>query len=296
MAIGMIFLPESPRWLMSKNHVESANSSLIRIRGGSSVKVQQELEEIQDSIRLEREIGHGGYAELFRNGMWKRTLLGVTLQAFQQLTGINAVVYYAPQILGKAGFKDLQVKLLATAGTSIINFLATFLGIYLIDRLGRRPLLISGASLISITMTILGAMIGAYGPEYTNHSAPYVCLIMMYLFIASFAYSWGPIGWIYPSEIYPLRIRAKAISITTASNWLFNFIVAQLVPELMQAINWGLYLIFATFGVIMAVWTYVLVPETKQKSLEEIDQVFGQTGMSHSAEAELKKAMQMGGH
>jgi len=296
MVIGMFFLPASPRWLLSRNHEEQARQSLEKIRGGNSTDVAAEYEEMQESIKIERTIGNGGWRELFVNGMWKRLSVGVALQMFQQLTGINAVMYYAPQILQKAGFESLQITLLATAGTGVINVLMTFPGILLVDRLGRRPLLISGATFIAITMAILGAMIGIYGPEYTNRTAPYVCLVMMYLFIASFAYSWGPIGWIYPSEIYPLRIRAKATSLTTASNWLFNFIIAQIVPELIKSINWGLYLVFAGFGLLMAAWVWLSLPETKGKSLEEIDSLFGQQGASRAGEAALKKQVAAGGH
>jgi len=296
MAIGVIFLPMSPRWLLSKGRAEQASQNLVKVRGGDSVDVRAEYEEMQDSIRLENEIGNGSWNELFINGMWKRVALGVALQMFQQLTGINAVMYYAPAILNKAGFHDLSAELIGTAGTGVVNVLMTFPGIFLVDRLGRRPLLISGAVLMAVMMAFLGALIGIYGPNYDNHAIPYVCLVMMYLFVASFAYSWGPIGWIYPSEIYPMRIRAKATSMTTASNWLFNFIVAEIVPVLMTQINWGVYLLFAGFGLLMAAWVVLTVPETKNKSLEEIDQLFGQQGVSHAAEADLKRNIAVGGH
>jgi sugar porter (SP) family MFS transporter len=296
MAIGLFFLPMSPRWLLSKDRTEEASRNLIKVRGGETASVHSEYDEMLEAVRLEKEIGNGSWGELVGNGMWKRVLIGVVLQMFQQLTGINAVMYYAPSILKKAGFMDLQISLLATAGTGVVNVLMTLPGMFLVDRLGRRPLLISGAVLMAATMTVLGTMIAIYGPDFTNTTIPYVCLIMMYLFVASFAYSWGPIGWVYPSEIYPLRIRAKATSITTASNWLFNFIVGFTVPELMATINWGLYLIFAGFGLLMCVWVLVWVPETKGRSLEEIDRIFGQEGASHAAEAELKKNMAVGGH
>jgi len=296
MAIGVIFLPMSPRWLLLKGRAEQASQNLVKVRGGDSVDVRGEYEEMKDSIRLEHEIGNGSWKELFINGMWKRVALGVALQMFQQLTGINAVMYYAPAILGKAGFHDLSAKLIGTAGTGVVNVVMTFPGIFLVDRLGRRPLLISGAILMAVMMAVLGALIGVFGPTFDNHAIPYVCLVMMYLFVASFAYSWGPIGWIYPSEIYPMRIRAKATSMTTASNWLFNFIVAEIVPVLMTQINWGVYLLFAGFGILMAAWVVLTVPETKGKSLEEIDTLFGQQGASHAGEAELKRNLAAGGH
>jgi len=296
MAIGMLFLPSSPRWLVLHNYVQFGERALAKLRGGNSNTVKEEFEEIQDNIRLEREIGDGSWSELFSNGMWKRLAIGVALQMFQQLTGINAVMYYAPRILNEAGFSSKNITLLAVAGTGVVNVLMTFPGIFFVDRLGRRPLLISGALIMAATMTILGTLIATNGPDYVNASIPLVCLIMVYLFVSAFAYSWGPIGWIYPSEIYPLRIRAKATSITTSSNWLFNFIIAQIFPALLNSIQWGVLLLFAGFSVSMAAWVWLSVPETKGKSLEEIDKLFGQEGMPHAGEAELKKTMAAGGH
>lgn len=294
MGAGMLFLPMSPRWLLSRNRSEDANRNLVKIRGTHDIT--GEFEEMQDAIRLEKEIGHGSWGELFSNGMWKRMAIGVGLQIFQQLTGINAIMYYAPTLLKRAGFVDTQVALLANAGTGIVNVVMTFPGILLVDRLGRKPLLIAGAVSMATVMSLLGALIGIYGPDFSNPAIPYVCLILMYMFVASFAFSWGPIGWIIPSEIYPLRIRAKAISITTASNWFFNFIIAQVVPTLLRQINWGVYLIFAGFHVIMALWVLFVLPETKNKSLEEIDQIFGQQGVTHAGEAKLKQTLAAGGH
>jgi len=296
MAIGLMFLPSSPRWLVSHNYVQLGEQALTKLRGGDSPDVKAEFEEIQENIRLEREIGDGSWSELFTDGMWKRLAIGVALQMFQQLTGINAVMYYAPKILGASGFSDTDVKLLANAGTGVVNVLMTFPGIFLVDRLGRRPLLISGALLMAAFMAALGGMIAVFGPNYENHAVPYACLVMVYLFVSAFAYSWGPIGWIYPSEIYPLRIRAKATSLTTSSNWLFNFIIAQIFPALLSAINWGVMFVFAGFAVSMAAWVWLSVPETKGKSLEEIDGLFGQQGATHAGEAELKKTMAAGGH
>jgi len=296
MAIGLLFLPSSPRWLISRNYVEQGGQALAKLRGGDTPDVQAEFEEIQDNIRLEREIGNGSWLELFSNGMWKRLAIGVALQMFQQLTGINAVMYYAPRILKASGFSATDITLLAVAGTGVVNVIMTFPGILLVDRLGRRPLLISGALFMAATMSTLGAMIAIYGPGFSNTAVPWVCLVMVYLFVSSFAYSWGPIGWIYPSEIYPLRIRAKATSITTSSNWLFNFIIAQIFPALLNSIQWGVLLLFAGFSISMAAWVWLSVPETKGKSLEEIDQLFGQQGASHAGEAALKKTMAAGGH
>ncbi|KAI9591399.1 general substrate transporter [Syncephalis fuscata] len=282
MAIGMVFLPSSPRWLMSRGRVDQAAQSLRKLRGDNGISVQQELDEIQDSIRLEREVGDGGWRELIANGMWRRVLIGVMLQIFQQLTGINAIMYYAPDILKSAGFSENSVTLLATAGSGIVNVLMTIPGMYLVDRAGRRVLLLAGAAVMATAMTISGVMIAVYSPDFKVHAVPWVCLIMLYLFVA---------------EIYPLRIRAKAMSLTTSSNWLFNALIALVVPEFLSAVPWGAFITFAVCLVVMAIWVYFTLPETKGKSLEEIDALFGQEGISSPLEAKLAMNMpKAGGH
>ncbi|RKP07078.1 general substrate transporter [Thamnocephalis sphaerospora] len=294
MAAGMVFLPSSPRWLMSRGRVDQAMCALRRLRNSSGIMVQQELDEIQDSIRLEREIGDGSWKEVAVNGMWRRVLLGVCLQMFQQLTGINAIMYYSPKILSNAGFSSHSVTLLVTAGAGVVNVLMTLPGMYLVDRVGRRVLLLLGAGIMAVAMAILGIMIAIYAPAFEAPAVPWVCLVMLYLFIVGFAPSWGPIGWIYPSEIYPLRIRAKAMSLTTASNWLFNAIVALAVPPSLAAAPWGPMIAFAALLVLMAIWVYFTLPETKGKSLEEVDALFGQDGFSSPYEAKL--GFPKGGH
>ncbi|RKP26218.1 general substrate transporter, partial [Syncephalis pseudoplumigaleata] len=272
---AMLFLPYSPRWLIAHGRTKEAETALRRVRDNVGTAIQDEIDEIQDSIRIEKEVGDSGWKGLLANGMWRRVAIGVLLQMFQQLTGINVVMYYSNLILESAGFSSLAVKLLGTALTGLVNVLMTLPGMYFIDRAGRRPLLLSGASIMGVALTILAVLVAVYEPTgFSNHAIPYVCLVMMCLFVAGFAYSWGPIGWVIPSEIYPLRIRAKAVALTTASNWLFNILIGLLSPLLMALIGWRFYLILAAFLVIMTAFVYFFVPETKGKSLEEIDALF----------------------
>jgi sugar porter (SP) family MFS transporter len=273
MLIGMSVLPRSPRWLISRGRIEEAKLVLKRVRSTED-DAMRELEEIQEAIRIEQEIGTGAWSELKENGMLHRVWIGVGLQMFQQLTGINVIMHYSNAILKTAGFKGGQLTLLGTVMTGVVNVLMSLSSIYLIDRYGRRILLLWGALIMAASLSVLSILIAVYQPDFSVESIPWVCLIMICIFVGGYAFSWGPICWVYPSEIYPQRIRAKAVSLSTASNWLFNLLTSLLAPVLMSAIDWGFYLILVGFHVTMYVWVFFTVPETKGISQEEMDTVF----------------------
>ncbi|KAI9295089.1 sugar transporter [Neoconidiobolus thromboides FSU 785] len=282
LAVGTIFLPFSPRWLIDKDRDEEGKRVIADLRAGGDVFhpiVQEEYDEIKREVLLEREIAVGSYLDLFRGSIRRRVILGITIQAFQQLTGINAIMYYAPLIFQMAGLPGINSTLLAQGINGIVNMTATVPAILFVDKWGRRPTLISGALIMGISMILVGSLLGGFklgvNNVTPNTGASYSTIVFIYTFVAGFAYSWGPIGWIYPSEIFPLSIRSKAISISTASNWLFNYIVGLLVPILIEKIGWVLMIIFGTFGFIMAASIYFFFPETKGRSLEEMDIVFG---------------------
>ncbi|CAG8615944.1 2558_t:CDS:10 [Funneliformis mosseae] len=295
LAVGTLFLPFSPRWLMDHNREEEAIAVLAKLRAGgdkNAAIVQEEYLEIKDNVLFEREFAAKNYFELVKKGpenIRRRMILGIFIQIFQQLTGINAIMYYAPQIFINAGLTSNSSSLLATGINGLVNMLSTIPAILWIDRWGRRPTLISGGILMGISMLIIGLILALNGNKYydpvlkknfvklENKSCSYAVIVFIYTFVASFAYSWGPTGWIYPAEIYPLRIRSKAMSVTTASNWLINIIIGQIVPSLLDKITWGTFIIFGVFGMTMAISVLIYYPETKGKSLEEMDGLFGKT-------------------
>ncbi|KAJ1653238.1 hypothetical protein IWQ61_006598 [Dispira simplex] len=293
--VGIIFMPFSPRWLLDNDKDEQAIRVLARLRSNgdtSDPAVIEEFNEIKSEVQFERENSVRSYWQVLRKPIRRRLMLGIIIQIFQQLTGINVIMYYAPTIFRQAGLSDVSAPLLATGINGVVNVLATIPAIMFVDRWGRRKTLLSGSAVMGISYVIIGCIIatkgtkviaedGAVSVTMDNLAASYATIVFVYIFVAGFAYSWGPIGWIYPSEIFPLHVRAKATSISTAANWLFNFAIGQIAPILLDEITWGLYIIFACFSAIAIVLVYFLFPETKGRTLEEMDEVFGVSGIQH---------------
>jgi len=288
--IGCFFMPYSHRWLISRGREEEGLEVLAKLRANGDKThptVVEEYNEIREILDQERALAQNSYVDLFKGSILRRTILGIFIQAFQQLTGINSVMYYAPQIFKQAGFST-QSGLLATAINGIVNMVATIPAILYVDRWGRRKTLIAGAVIMGTGMAVVGIMIASFGVSVRNHitnelsvsmsnvGASFSVIVFIYVFVAGFAFSWGPIAWIYPAEIFPMRVRSKGTSLTTASNWAFNYIVSLVSPILMDKITWGLYIIFAGFCVIMATAVYFCYPETRGYSLEDIDAIFAE--------------------
>ncbi|OBZ88450.1 High-affinity glucose transporter [Choanephora cucurbitarum] len=288
---GAMFLPYSPRWLVSKGRNAEALEVLARLHGNgdqTDPRVVGEYEDIVAQIELERSVAVGSYAELLKPKLRRRLVLGVLTQIFQQFTGINSIMYYAPTIFSQAGIGAHSATLIASGVNGVLNMFATIPAVLYVDRFGRRKILISGALFMATAMLLCGIVMAATGKvtfdEATgkhgvdmsgNINASYFCIVMIYFFVAGFAYSWGPVGWIYPAEIYPLSVRAKGTSITTSANWLFNFVISEICPAMLASITWGTYIFFGCCCIIMSVVVYIFFPETKGKSLEEMDMVFG---------------------
>lgn len=288
---GVVFLPYSPRWLISKGRNEEALKVLARLHSQGDItnpRVVAEYEDIIAQIELERAVAVGSYLELLKPKLRRRMVLGILVQIFQQFTGINSIIYYAPTIFQQSGINADSAALIASGVNGVLNVLATIPAVLFIDRLGRRKLMISGAIFMSVTMLLCGIVMGATARVYKdpttgennvdmsgNVHASYFCIVMIYFFVAGFAYSWGPVGWVYPAEIYPLSVRAKGTSITTASNWLFNFVISEICPAMLTTITWGTYIFFGCCCAVMAVCVFLFFPETKGMSLEEMDVVFG---------------------
>ncbi|WP_424353932.1 sugar porter family MFS transporter [Methanobacterium sp. MBAC-LM] len=264
LGIGMYLMPPSPRWLYSKGRIDKARSVLERIR--MTKNVSEEMKEIRASLVCEQECK---WSEILDPVVRPALIIGIGLAAFQQLTGINTVIYYAPTILEFAGFQSAAVSILATAGIGMINVIMTVVAISLIDRVGRRPLLLIGLIGMIISLAILGI---AFVLPGLSTSLGLLAVISLMLYVGSFAIGLGPVFWLMISEIYPLRIRGRAMSTATIVNWGTNLVVAITFLSLIQLIGTpGTFWLYGIIGIITWVFVYFLVPETKGKSLEEIE-------------------------
>lgn len=262
--IGMSFLPETPRWLISKNRKSEALSTLKRIRNDSEVGEEYNL--ILSTFEQEPK---SVWKSLVQPWVRRALFIGIGLALFQQITGINAVIYYAPTIFQYSGLKSAQASLLATIGVGVVNMLMTIVALRLLDKWGRRPLLFIGLTGMVLSLAALGL---AFHFADLLPFLHWIAVISLMVYVAAFAISLGPIFWLMISEIYPLEIRGVAMGIATMTNWGFNWLVALTFLSLVNVLGipwaFGLY---AFLGLLGLFFCYFAVPETKGRSLEEIE-------------------------
>ncbi|KIK95552.1 hypothetical protein PAXRUDRAFT_32925 [Paxillus rubicundulus Ve08.2h10] len=290
LGIGMLWFPESPRWLVDNGHEEEALQILADLHGNgdrSNALVVLEFEQIKEQVVFERNEGAKSYADLLKPGVLRRVVLGSSLQMWSQLSGMNVMMYYIVYVFQGAGLTGRRVNLIADSVQYVLNVAFTVPAILYIDRWGRRPLLIAGSILMGFFLCLVGGLQGGYGAWgnidgssvwiITGHgSVTNAVIVCSYLFVSSFAVTIGPVSWTYPAEIFPMKVRAKAVSLATATNWLFNFALAWAVPPALSSIAWKTYLVFAAFNFAAAIHFTFCFPETARHTLEEIEEVFSQ--------------------
>ncbi|KAK7059064.1 hypothetical protein VNI00_001688 [Paramarasmius palmivorus] len=272
LAGGSLVMPESPRWLIDTDKDEAGRQVLIDLHGGDpeDLNAMAEFQEIKDRVLEERASGEvRSYTAMWQKYK-RRVLLAMSSQAFAQLNGINVISYYAPRVFEEAGWIGRDA-ILMTGINAIIYILSTLPPWYLVDRWGRRPILLSGAVIMAIALGATGWWMYIDVPR-----TPKAVVICVIIYNAAFGYSWGPIPWMYPPEIMPLAIRAKGVSLSTSTNWAFNFLVGEATPILQDYIGWRLYPMHGFFCVCSFILVYFLYPETKGVPLEEMDAVFGE--------------------
>ena len=231
------------RWLLDNDYDEEGIVVIANLYGKGDIhnqKARDEYREIKMGVLLQRQEGERSYTDMFRR-YYKRVFIAMSAQALAQLNGINVISYYAPLVFEQANWVGRDAILMT--GINGITYLAsTIPPWYLVDRLGRRFILLSGAIAMIISLSSISYFIYIdIGPT------PQLVVIFVMIYNAAFGYSWGPIPWLYPPEILPLSIRAKGASLSTASNWAFNWLVGEMTPILQDVIKWRLYLVHAFF-------------------------------------------------
>jgi sugar porter (SP) family MFS transporter len=260
---GMFFLPETPRWLIRGGHHEVAHRVLVRIRGLADVNI--EIEEIKASLAQQAESGH--WTDLLHRQVRPALIVGLGLAVFQQITGINTVIYYAPKILQAAGFNSASGAILATVGVGVVNVAMTIIAMFLVDRAGRRPLLLVGIAGMIITLGVLGLSF-----RYPSGQLAWIAVICLMGYVASFAIGLGPIFWLLIAEIYPLKIRGLAEGTAATFNWASNLIVSLTFLTLVEKLGASsTFFLYTLASVLSWLFAYYFVPETKGRTLEQIE-------------------------
>ena len=258
----LFFVPESPRWLVKENRSEDARKILNKIN--ALEEAHRILKEIKESVNEEK----GSFVDLFRSGIRMAMIIGSILAFFSQITGINAIIYYAPEIFKQVGFRS-ESALFQTMIIGFVNMLFTVVAIRLIDYWGRRTLLIWGVSGMIFCLFAMGLFF------YFEISSGPLLVLFILGFIGSFASSLGPIPWVMISEIFPTKVRGTAMSFSIVILWLGVVLVTQFFPVLLDLFG-GAYTfwIFMINALILLIFTLIIIPETKQKTLEEIQEIW----------------------
>lgn len=253
--IGLFFVPESPRWLIINNQQAKALHILEKING--KVEAAKELKLTIDSLK---KVTDSGYKAVFSKAMRKPLIIGIGLAVFQQITGINAIMYYAPTIFAKTG-ASVDSAIFQTILVGVINLIFTLFAMYFVDKVGRKPILIIGSSLMSLALLTVSASF------FFNLNSS-ITLVAILVYIAAFASSLGPVTWVVISELFPNSIRGKAMSISIVSLWLACFVVALVFPLLLEKIGISnTFFGFTGICIISLIFNAIYVNETKGKEL-----------------------------
>ncbi|KAL2784202.1 general substrate transporter [Aspergillus keveii] len=290
LGIGIHIFPFSPRWLALVGRTDESLTSLAKLRSlpTTDERVQAEYRGILTEItfqRLVEERTHPGvtgwkleihnWLDLLKRKNWRRTAVAVGVSFFQQFSGINAFIYYAPTLFRSLG-QDDEMSLILSGVFNVLQLVGVFICVVTIDRVGRRPLAMFGGFGCATCYLIIAVLSGLFEDDWLNHTdAGWACVAFAFLFILIFGVSYSPLGWTLPSEVYTTASRSKGVALATCINWLSNFVIGVATPPMMETQGYRTYIFFTVWCFLAGVWAFLLVPETKGKTLEEMDEEFG---------------------
>jgi len=277
MAGGSLFLPDTPNSLVARGKPEKARAMLRRIRGTDDVDL--EFDDLVAASDATDAVAANPWSTLLQRRYRPQLAMALLIPTLQQLTGINVVMFYAPVLFKTIGFGS-TASLMSAVITGLVNMFATFVSIATVDRLGRRKLLLQGGTQMILAQFVLGTLIAVkFGTSgVAEISRPYAIGVVFCIcvFVSAFAWSWGPLGWLVPSEIFPLEIRSAAQSAVVVFNMTFTFVIAQVFLMLLCRLKFGLFYFFGAWEVLMTLFVYFFLPETKGIPIEEMDAIWGQ--------------------
>lgn len=279
--IGLFFLKESPRWLVKQGRYEEATASLAYMRRDEidDPEVLKEIADIRAAVEEELNLTEGvTWKEVLVPGNRYRFAVAFTIFLCQQFSGTNSIGYYAPQIFQTVGVSKTNSSLFATGVYGTVKVCAT--GLFLIigiDKFGRRNSLLIGAAWMAVMMWIIGGVLHNHPPTNVNVVSPasIAMVVMIYLFVIGYSASWGPIPWVYVSEIFPTRLRSYGVALAAATQWLFNFAVTYMTPSAINHIGWRIFLMFGIFCAANFAFVFFFIKETKGRTLEDMEILFG---------------------
>ncbi|KAJ8651694.1 hypothetical protein O0I10_012743 [Lichtheimia ornata] len=290
LCLAPFVLPRSPRWLVEKGRIDEAHRVLAKIHGRGDMDhpyVKMELQEIKDNVELENNISVNNYWDMLKDRKNSRVLwVGCSIAVFQQLTGANVIMYYAPIMFKQAGLEG-DMSLLANGIDYIVMVVFCLPGMWLVDKIGRVKLMIIGSVGMCCGFFIMAGLYGGCGyKEWSEEDlmnvvnmsehpqAASAVIAFIFIFVAFYGTTWAPVAWIYIAEIFPLRIRSKGFAFASALLWCANILVGQVTPVLMDKITYGTYIVYGAIGLIMLAWIILFAPEPKGLSLEEMEVIF----------------------
>ncbi|CAA7023454.1 unnamed protein product [Microthlaspi erraticum] len=272
MLVGSCLLPETPNSILERGDKEEAKAMLQRIRG--TMDVEHEFTDLCAATEVAKRVKRP-WMNIFQDRYRPQLTFCTFIPFFQQLSGINVIMFYAPVLFKTIGF---DAALISAVITGLVNFLATIVSIYSVDRFGRRALFFAGGAQMMLTQIAVGSMLGwkfgLKGEGELSRIDADIILALICLYVAGFAWSWGPLGWLVPSEICPLEVRSAGQSLNVSVNMFFTFIIGQFFLTMLCHVKFGLFYFFAVMVLIMTIFIYFLLPETRGVPIEEMGRVW----------------------